>query len=89
VAPASARAEVVLLRDGAEVASWPLVCGDPIDLSVVDHLAHVQLEARRTGCSIWLRHACPDLVELLELVGLGHVLLAVGTPPDQRQGPGA
>jgi hypothetical protein len=86
VAPAPARAEVVLLRGGAEVASWPLLCGDAIDLSVVDHLARVQLEARRTGCSIWLRNPCPDLVELLELVGLGHVILAVGTAPEQRPG---
>jgi ABC-type transporter Mla MlaB component len=87
VVPASARAEVVLLRDGAEVASWPLLCGEPIDLSVVDHLAHVQLEARRTGCSICLRHACPDLVELLELVGLGDVILRVGEKPDHLPGP--
>ncbi len=78
VVPADARAEVVLLCDDAEVASWPLVCVDGIDLSVVDELARLQLGARRGGCAIWLRHACPDLVELLRLVGLTDVLQVGG-----------
>ena len=73
--PADARAEVVLLRDGAEVTSWPLVCEDGrVDLGAVDALARLQLQARRQGCTVWLRHACPDLIELLELVGLLPVL---------------
>ena len=65
-----ARAEVVLLRDGEELASWPLTCAGPPDLSVVDELARLQLAARRHGCSIWLRRACPELTALLALVGL-------------------
>ncbi len=72
--PADTRAEVVLLRDGAEVARWPLVCGPRLDLSVVDELARLQLEARRQGCSIWLRRACPELVGLLRFTGLAGVL---------------
>jgi hypothetical protein len=73
--PADARAEVVLLRDGAELACWPLVCEDGrVDLAAVDALARLQLEARRQGCTVWLRHACPDLMALLELVGLTQVL---------------
>ena len=73
--PADVRAEVVLLRDGVEVASWPLLCDDGrVDLGAVDALARVQLEARRRGCTVWLRHACPDLIELLELVGLLQVI---------------
>ena len=76
--PADARAEVVLLCDRAEVASWPLRCRGRLDLSVVDELARLQLEARRQGCSIRLRQACPDLVELLQLVGLGDVLQVGG-----------
>jgi hypothetical protein len=73
--PADARAEVVLLRDGAEVASWPLLCEDGrVDLGAVNALARLQLEARRQGCTVWLRHACPDLMELLELVGLLQVV---------------
>lgn len=73
--PADARAEVVVLRDGVEVASWPLRCeGGRVDLGAVNTLARLQLEARRKGCTVWLRHACPDLIELLELVGLLQVI---------------
>jgi hypothetical protein len=72
---ADARAEVVLLRDGAEVASWPLLCEDGrVDLGAVNAVARLQLEARRQGCTVWLRHACPDLIQLLELAGLAPIL---------------
>jgi hypothetical protein len=74
VVPANTRAEVVLLHDGAEVASWPLVCEPRLDLSVVDELARLQLAARRQGCAIWLRDACPDLIALLRFTGLAGVL---------------
>ena len=33
-----------------------------------------ELAARRQGCTLWLRRACPDLIQLLELVGLAGVL---------------
>lgn len=73
--PADARAEVVLLRDGAEVASWPLVCeGGRVDLGAVNALARLHLLARRQGCTVTLRHACPHLIELLQFVGLDGVL---------------
>jgi ABC-type transporter Mla MlaB component len=72
--PADPRAEVVLLRDGVEVASWPLCVQGRVDLAAVDALARLQLEARRQGCTVWLRGACPDLIHLLELVGLAGVL---------------
>lgn len=62
------------MRDGVEVASWLLRCEDRVDLEAVDALARLQLEARRHGCTLWLRHACPDLIELLELAGLAAVL---------------
>jgi hypothetical protein len=82
--PADARAEVVLLRDGVEVASWPLLCaGGRVDLEAVDALARLQLEARRRGCTVWLRRACPDLIELLELVGL---LQVIGQAEGPEQG---
>ncbi len=84
--PANARAEVVLLCDDAEVASWPLVCLEGVDLSVVDGLARLQVEARRQGCSIWLRHACPDMVELLRLVGLSDVLQVGGQAERGEEG---
>ena len=73
--PPDARAEVVLLREGEEVACWPLRAPDGrVDLRAVDAVARLQLEARRQGCTVWLRHACPDLVDLLELTGLAGVL---------------
>jgi hypothetical protein len=73
--PPDARAEVVLLRDGEEVACWPLRAPDGrVDLGAVDAVARLQLEARRQGCTVWLRHACPDLVDLLQLTGLVAVL---------------
>jgi hypothetical protein len=85
--PADARAEVVLLRDGAEVACWPLLC-EPgrVDLRAVDALARLQLEARRQGCTVWLRRACPDLVQLLGLVGLAGVLQVSGQAESLEQG---
>jgi hypothetical protein len=84
---ADARAEVVLLRDGAEVASWPLLCeGGRVDLAAVDALARCQLEARRHGCTVWLRHACPDLIELLQLVGLIGVLQGGGQAEGFEEG---
>ena len=61
---------MVLVRDGTELASWPLARWGPTDLAMADNLARLQLEARRVGCSIELRQAGPDVVELLDLVGL-------------------
>ncbi len=77
------RAEVVLLRGDEEVASWALLCTGRPDLGLVDEVARLQLAARRLGCSIWLRHACPDLLQLLDLVGLRD---EVGRPPLQVVG---
>ena len=65
---------MVLLRGGAPVASWPLWVQGRLDLSVVDELLRWQLEARRWGCSVRLRSACPQLLELLDLVGLAGLL---------------
>ena len=65
---------MVLLRGDEEVASWALRCDREPDLGLVDEVARLQLAARRLGCSIWLRHACPDLLRLLELVGLRDVV---------------
>jgi hypothetical protein len=85
--PADARAEVVLLRDGAEVACWPLRCdGGRVDLGAVNTLARLQLEARRQGCTVWLRHACPDLVAMLQLTGLAGVLQMCGKAERLEEG---
>ena len=69
------RPTVVLRRGDADVASWPLPRGRP-DMAVVDQLARLQLEAQRLGCSICLRNACAELVELLEFAGLDEVVVA-------------
>ena len=60
-------ATVVLVRGQAELASWPLTGDGCPDLSVVDALARMQLAARRAGCAIRVRDACPELSELLGL----------------------
>ena len=64
------RGIVVLVRDGQELTSWPLLVRDPVDLGLVDEVAHLQLAAKRLGCAIELRDPCPELVALLDLVGL-------------------
>ena len=65
---------MVLVRDGIEVASWPLVGRGRPGLGAVDQLARLQLAARRLGCSIRLRDACPELWELVDLLGLTEVV---------------
>lgn len=65
---------VVLVRGDVELASWPLTSRDRPGLAVVDELARFQLAARRRGCSIRLRDACVELMELLDLLGLGEVV---------------
>ena len=79
---------VVLVRGGIEVASWPLKAGPRPDLGVVDDLAWLQLTARRLGCSIRLRHACPELWGLLELAGLAGVMSGAGLGLEIGAGPG-
>lgn len=65
---------VVLVRGGVELARWPLLRRDRPALALVDELARWQLEARRVGCEIQLRDACPHLWELLDLAGLTDVV---------------
>ncbi|HEX2118452.1 MAG TPA: hypothetical protein VHF91_04665 [Acidimicrobiales bacterium] len=74
------RAEVVLLRGDEEVASWALLSPGKPDLATVDELARMQLAAKRMGCSIWLRQACPDVLWLLRLAGLDDRLQVLGEP---------
>ncbi len=66
---------VVLVRDHAELATWPLRWWGPPGLEAVDELARLRLLAGRLGCSIQVRGACVELRELLDLVGLSEVLL--------------
>ena len=76
------RAEVVLFRAETELVSWPLWVDDGrVDLSVVETVARWQLEARRRGCSVRLRRACPEVLQLLDLVGLSNVMDLVAERP--------
>ncbi len=70
---------VVVIVDGASEVVVGHLVETPPDLCLVDALARLQLEARRHGCSVRLRDPCAELRELLELVGLTHLILA---PPD-------
>jgi hypothetical protein len=44
------------------------------DLGMIDALARLQVAARRTGWTIRLRVACPEVRGLIELVGLADAL---------------
>lgn len=70
--------KVVLLRGGAEVATWTLSHDAGPALSLVDDLARLQLVARRLGYSIQLRDAPGPLRALLDLVGLAEVVTSSG-----------
>jgi len=67
---------VELMSGGKVLASWPLGTSR-VDLSVIDELARLQLEARRCGWSIRLRTRCRRLAELLEVTGLARVVAIV------------
>jgi hypothetical protein len=74
VLPEDVAAVVVLARDGVEIVSWPFEVRGPIDLSVVDDLARLQLAARRMGCSLKLRDTCGELTALLAFLGLAQAV---------------
>lgn len=44
------------------------------DAMTVDALARLQLAARRHGCRVRLRNASAELLELVDFMGLTHVL---------------
>lgn len=60
---------------------------DRTDLALVEALARLQLAARRRGTRVRVRGAEPELLALLELVGLGDVLAgqALGQPEGREQ----
>jgi len=45
-----------------------------VDAVTVDALARLQLAAGRQSCSVRLRNASPELLELVAFIGLGDVL---------------
>ncbi len=60
----------MLRRDDRDVLLGPVYGPDRGDLGFVEGLLRVQLAARRFGWSIRLTEVRPDLLELVELVGL-------------------
>ena len=69
-------------RDSAgpyRVGELPLIPCDvrdvPVDLTTVDALARLQLEAARCGAEVRLQHASPALLALIASAGLDGVLL--------------
>jgi anti-anti-sigma regulatory factor len=53
-----------------------------VDLGAVDLLARLRLSARRRGVELRLRRAPHELVELIELCGLGE---ALGQPEEREE----
>jgi hypothetical protein len=70
---------VVVVDGGVEVALWRADHLDRPTLEVVQALARLQLHAKRLGCEIKVRDACPELRGLLDLVGLAACVL---DPPE-------
>jgi len=65
-----------LLSETAPQVAYCDVRTVPADAVTADALARLQLAARRTGCQVRLRGASRDLLELLDLMGLGEVIPA-------------
>lgn len=63
-----------LLAEAQGACVYCDVAGVPADAVTVDALARLQLAARHSSCEVRLRHASPELLELLALMGLGDVL---------------
>jgi len=57
------------------------------DLRTIDVLARLQLSARRTGHELRLRHAPPELRELISFCGLAQVLRVQPEPPEEERKP--
>jgi ABC-type transporter Mla MlaB component len=64
-----------ILGENGSVARCAVDGVEP-DAVCVDALARLQLAARRRGCCVRLENASPALLDLVELMGLTHVLPA-------------
>ena len=71
---------VVLAVGGTEVARWPLAGSTRPDLSVIDSLARSALMARRRGGAITVQGAGPQLLRLINFVGLDDVVAVDDSP---------
>ena len=75
VLPPQGDAIVVLSVGGTELAHWSLSGSAHPDLDVIDTLARLALTARQLGAVVTLQNAGPELLGLIEFVGLDEVLL--------------
>ena len=66
---------MVLAVGGTEMTRWSLAGSSRPDLSVIDTLARYALAARRLGGAITVRGAGPELLALIEFVGLDDVIV--------------
>lgn len=61
----------------------------PADCVTVEALCRLQLAARRQGCSLALRHASSELLDLVAFMGLAEVLpgsaVESGGQPEERE----
>jgi hypothetical protein len=85
------RVWALLERSGAEVIVCDVTKADP-DAVTLDAVARVHLAARRHGCSTQLCGASHELIELLDLAGLGSVLpvrlrIEMRREPEEREEP--
>ncbi len=71
--------ELLALGRGCELLLCEVGGVDP-DAVAVDALARFALAARRSRCEVRLRGASPELLGLVELIGLGEVLRASRRP---------
>lgn len=55
------------------VVDWD-VADLPVDVATVETLARFQLAAGRCGCTLHLRNAPAELIDLIALLGLRNVL---------------
>jgi ABC-type transporter Mla MlaB component len=68
------------------IIDWDLNALAYVDVGTVDALARLQLTARRSGAFVRLRNASPELLELVDLMGLKDVLrVEPGGQTEQRE----
>jgi ABC-type transporter Mla MlaB component len=68
------RVRARLAGRGSALVTFDVAALDRPDAATVEALARLHLAARRSGCRVRFRHACGDLRDLLELMGLSGVM---------------
>ncbi len=72
--PGLATRVCALLTESCAKVAFCDVRDVPADAVTVEALARLQLAARRHNCRVRLRHASPELLELVDFMGLQDVL---------------